>query len=281
MESNNSTIISRKLEQRIASRSLSLPILSPLAAQILQLVNGAGSDTVALSALLQSDRALADHVMHMANSAAYNSAAPMTSLPQAIARLGAQRIVDIATAASMAPKIFQLVGFDTLLKEMWLSSLATAVWAREIAQYGQRNAEAVFLCGLLFQIGRPIVLQTILDICQTENLAISSDDLSELMDHYQAEVGTLLADDWQLPLSVRHSINGVDIDTGAEGSQNIVDTIKAARVFAAYTMAGRQYDADSLTTNPCIVEINLYADDILNLLEKADSVHSALDSLSA
>jgi HD-like signal output (HDOD) protein len=120
----------------------------------------------------------------------------------------------------------------------------------------------------------------VLDLARSSSLEVTPDQVSALMDKYQAEVGTVLADHWHLPTAVRHTINGVDIDVAAEGSQEIVDTVKAARVFAAYTMADRHYDADSLTANPYIVEINLYADDIQRLLDKADSVHDTIGALS-
>jgi HD-like signal output (HDOD) protein len=280
MSQSSTEMICQQLEQRIAAKSLALPMLPQVTAQVLQLVNNADSDAAALSKLIQSDQALAGHVMRIANSAAYSPTAKMTSLQQAIARLGMQNIAEIATAATMGPSMFQVAGFEPLIKEIWLSSLATAVWAREIARQGRRNVESTFLCGLLFQIGRPVVLQTVLDISQSDGLEITPDEVSELMDNYQTEVGTVLVNYWQLPSSVSHTINGVNHDTAAEGSQDIVDTVKAARIFAAYTMADRSYDTESLTANPCIVEVNLYADDVQTLLAKADSVHETIGALS-
>ena len=126
--------ISQQLEQRIGNKSLVLPMLPQVITQVLSLVNDVDSDASALAKLIQSDQALAGHVMRIANSAAYSPNAKMTSLQQAIARLGMQNIAEIAMAATMGPKMFQAEGFESLIKEIWESSLATAVWAREIHQ---------------------------------------------------------------------------------------------------------------------------------------------------
>ncbi len=277
--------ITQQLEQRIASKTLALPMLPQVTTQVLSVVNDVNSDAAALASLIQSDQALAGHVMRIANSAAYSPTAKMTSLQQAIARLGMQNMAEIAMAATMGPKMFSVQGFEQLIKDIWQSSLATAVWAREIARQGRRNVESTFLCGLLFQIGKPVVLQTVLEITQKDGLEVTPDMVAELMEAYQSQVGTVLSEHWQLPSAVIHTIQGVDSDgpvagLQSNGSQDIVDTVKAARVFSACTLADRSYDADSLSADASVIDINLYTDDVQALLEKAESVHDTINALS-
>ncbi|MEE8056586.1 MAG: HDOD domain-containing protein [Pseudomonadales bacterium] len=272
--------ISSQLEQRIASKSLVLPMLPQVISQVLTLVNDVDSDAAALALLIQSDQALAGHVMRIANSAAYSPHAKLTSLQQAIARLGMQNMTEIAMAATMGPKLFSVRGFESMVKDIWESSLATAVWARELARQGRRNVESTFLCGLLFQIGKPVVLEAVLDITKTDSAQVDPDWVALLVNQYQQQVGALLADHWQLPVAVVHTINSVDSDGPAEGSQDIVDTVKAARVFSAITQGDRNYDADSLSADPTVVEINMYADDVQQLLAKADRIHDTIGALS-
>lgn len=272
--------LSGKLEQCIASNSLVLPMLPQMTMRVLSLVNDTDSDASALSQLIQSDQALAGHVMRIANSAAYSPNAKMTSLQQAIARLGMQNIAEIAMAATLGPKLFPAKGFDTLVKDVWESSLATAVWARELARQGRRNVESTFLCGLLYQIGKPVVLQTVLEIAKAAQVQLSPEVAIALMAAYQRQVGALLAAHWQLPIAVLHTITSINAQGPAEGSQAIVDTVKAAEVFAAATLAGGNYEVDSLVADAAIIEINLYPDDVQELLDKAESIHSTIASLS-
>lgn len=269
-----------QLEKRIQQKTLVLPMLPQVTTQVLSLVNDVNSDAMALTKLIQSDPALAGHVMRIANSAAYSPTAKMTSLQQAIARLGMQNMADISMAATMGPALFDAKGFESLIKEIWQSSLATAVWARELARQGRRNVESTFLCGLLFQIGRPVVLQTVLDIAREKGDSPGTEDVSFLMDKYQTQVGRVLAEHWQLPLPVSHTIGGVEIDGAAEGSQDIVDTIKAAKIFSACTLSNQQYDLDVLSSEKAVIALNLYTDDVKKLLEKSDSVHETIKELS-
>lgn len=272
--------LSQYLDQCIADKKLSLPMLPKVTQQVMSLVNDEDSDAMALTRLIQSDPSLAGHVMRIANSASYSPNAKMTSLQQAIARLGMQNIAEIAMAATMGPKMFEAVGFESVVKHIWESSLAIAVWAKEIARLGRRNVESTFLCGLLFQIGRPVVLQTVLDITKDDQTVIDLDTMESLMERYQAPVGSVLAKHWQLPIAVSHTINGIDSSGPSEGSQDIVDTIKAAMAFAKVTMDDRRYDGEALSAEPSVIEVNLYSDDVQRLLDKADSIHDTLGTLS-
>ena len=272
--------ISPQLEQRIASKSLALPMLPQVINQVLSLVNDEDTDAAALAKLVQSDPALAGHVMRIANSAAYSPNVQMTSLQQAIARLGMQSIADIALAATMGPKLFKAEGFETTIKDIWQTSLATAIWSREIARQGRSNVESAFLSGLLCQIGRPVVLQAVVDIAKGDAANLDVESMNHLMAHFQTQVGTVLAQHWQLPMAVVHCISSVDSDDAAEGSQNIVDTVKAAQVFAAITLADRNYDEEQLAANNHVINVNFYAEDVQKVLEKTEAIHATLSELS-
>jgi len=272
--------ISQTVEQCIADKSLSLPMLPKVTQQVMALVNDPDSDAADLTGLIQSDPALAGHVMRIANSAAYSPNAQMTSLQQAIARLGMQNIAEIAMAATLGPKMFSVPGFEAVVKDIWQSSLAIAIWAKEIARIGRRNVESTFLCGLLFQIGRPVMLQTVLARADAATAALDLATLECLMTKYQARVGSELAEQWQLPVAVSQTINGIDAQGPVAGVQDIVDAIKAASVFAAITLTDRRYDGDVLSADPAIVEVNMYSDDVEKLLNKADSIHDTLGALS-
>lgn len=280
MDASNSVVISDQLEQRIATKTLTLPMLPQVTTQVISLVNNVDSDALALAKLIQSDQALAGHVMRIANSAAYSPNTKMTSLQQATARLGMQNIAEIAMTASMGPSMFAAKGYEDLIKDIWQSSLATAVWAREIARQCRRNVESTFLCGLLFQIGRPVILQTVLEIAKSTNTDIQPEEMNRLMDNFQAQAGVVLSDHWQLPEAVKHTIDALNDDSVANDSHEIASAVKAAKVFALCTTADRNYDLDTLSTNNHIVELNLYVEDVQQLLEKADAVHETMSALT-
>jgi HD-like signal output (HDOD) protein len=279
MDQESLNRLNQQLEKVIESKSLQLPMLPQVTTEVMALVNDEDSDAASLANLIQSDQALAGHVMRIANSAAYSPTAKLSSLQQAIARLGMQNITEISMAASMGPKLFQTPGFDELIKSLWGFSLATATWAREIAREGRRNVESAFLSGLLFQIGKPVVLQAALKITDAMGVEPSTDEMEQVMKSYQVKVGCLLAREWHLPQSVLHTIQGVDSEAEITDSKDIVETVRAAREFANITMGDRNYADADLATNPLIIDVNLYAEDVDKLLAKTDSIHGTIEAL--
>ena len=271
--------VGSRLEQKLADNSLQLPMLPQVTSDVLSLVNDVDSDAASLSKIIQSDQALAGHVMRIANSAAYSPTAKMTSLQQAIARLGMQNISEIAMAASLGPKMVSAPAFEDMVGQLWRYSLAVALWSREIARERRSNVESAFLAGLLFQIGNPVVLQASLEISQALNLECTVEDADQLMNHFGAQVGASLAKSWQLPSAVHETI--VHIDTPNDSSAtDVVETVRAGKVFAQITVGDRNYDAESLVKASDIIEVNLYAADVAGLLEKTDKVHETLEALS-
>lgn len=59
---------------------------------------------------------------------------------------------------SCRSKVFNVEGFKTDVRESFDLSLATAALSQEIARVRRLNVEDAFLCGLLHDIGRPVLL---------------------------------------------------------------------------------------------------------------------------
>ncbi len=277
--------IAQELQQRIDDKTLDLPMLPQVISQVLALVNDPESDAAALATLIQSDQALAGHVMRIANSAAYSPNTQMTSLQQAIARLGMQSMTEIALAATMGPALFSAKGFETLVKQLWQSSLATAVWAKEVARHARKNVESAFLCGLLFQIGKPVVLQTALGISHIHGLSLSEEEVRQLMNEYYAHIGVTLAEQWQLPASVTQTIKALSPRTESNftidpANQSTISCVRAAIVFASYEVDNVEYDEQAIIEHTDIIDINLYAEDVQQLLKKSALIKDAIGALS-
>ncbi len=280
MDQQSREAIGRQLQLRIDSKSLQLPMLPRVTSEVLALINDSDSDAAALAQLIQRDQALAGHVMRIANSAAYSPTTKMTSLQQATARLGMQAISEIALAATMGPKLFDTPGFENLVSDIWTSSLATALWAKEIARLGRRNVESAFLSGLLFQIGKPVVLQAVLEIAAELSLQPDTEMVTVLISEQQKRAGLSLADYWQLPSAVQETIQFVDTPEASGPSRAVVDTVRASQLFSAITLGDRNYQLDVLSVNDDLIALNLYEQDIEQLLAKADLVHAMIEALN-
>ena len=133
-----------------------LPTPATKAFKIFRLANDDETNISDLAAIVGTDPAIAARILKIANSAFYKSLNPITSVQEAIIRLGLKMVKRISLGLSLisAHNNGPCVEFDYDL--FWAKSLARAVVARNLTDVKQSvfNAEEAFTVGLLCQIGR-------------------------------------------------------------------------------------------------------------------------------
>lgn len=279
MQADVDSRLETELQQQIEQGRIELPLLPQIASQVLQLANDDDSDAAQLAKLIQSDQALAGHVLRVANSAAYSPTIQLASLQQAVARLGMQNVTEIALAACLGPKQFPVSGYEKEVSELWQHALFAAAWSREIARTVRQNVEQSFLSGLLFQLGKPVVLQAVIQLAQqNSDLKLERSQLQVLIDAYQAAAGLLLVQQWDLPAVVADTIRYIDA-TSIPSSAAVVEVVRVGRLFAD----AQQQDnlqVENITQEPCVVSLNLYPEDIHALLDKQQTIAESVKVLS-
>jgi putative nucleotidyltransferase with HDIG domain len=277
--SDAAILIATQLQQCIDQHKLDVPMLPEVANKVITLSQDPESDASALAKLIQSDQALAGHVMHIANSAAYTPNASMVSLQQAIARLGMHLITDIALAASVSAKMFQAPGYEKHIEQIWRHALATALWGKEIARVCRRNVEATFLCGLLHSIGRPVVLQTVLELARKTGASLSTDEVLALEEQYHTPVGIAVAQRWAMPKIVCESIAFFHHYADASLAKEQTTMINGGAKFATFLLSPDQLSATALAELPVLADLNLYEDEIDTLMSKKDDIKRTMEAM--
>ncbi|MGB8297744.1 MAG: HDOD domain-containing protein [Polyangia bacterium] len=107
--------------------------------------------------LIEADPALAARIMRVANSAAYRTYEPCSTVSKAIVRIGATNVCDMAMAMSAITFFKDLGGVGQKIRD---HSAGTAAVARELAFRLGRASAKVFLAGLLHDIGKLLLIQT-------------------------------------------------------------------------------------------------------------------------
>ena len=148
----------RELAQRFASASIGLPMLSEVAQQVIRATSDEQADAKALSDLIRKDPPLAGNLLGIANSSLYAPPTRIVSLQQAISRLGVKRIRDIALMVSMQTRVFEVPGLERQVRGVFRHSIATAMFAEDIARLRRLNVEEAFLLGLFHDVGTPLAL---------------------------------------------------------------------------------------------------------------------------
>jgi len=279
--SANAAAIVPHLENLLKNGELSVPMLPEVAGRVVGLSQDPDSDATQLAQLIQGDQSLAGHVMRIANSAAYSPNGSMVSLQQAITRLGMNLISDIALAASISTKMFDAPGFEEHVSHTWQHALTTALWSKEIARVCRRNVEATFLCGLLHSIGRPVVLQAIIEISRDKGIALSHEDALALEDSYQQGVGASVAEKWDMPKIVCEAIRFFDDYESAPIARDQTCMINGGAQFARHMLKPEALDLDTLIMLPVLADLNLYQDEVARLLDMKEAIASTREAMSA
>ncbi|MBS2021118.1 MAG: HDOD domain-containing protein [Deltaproteobacteria bacterium] len=262
--------ISAALENRLTLGSVELPMLPQVAAEVMAMATDPETDAARLSKLIHRDAALAGAVLKLANSAAQATRMPIASLPQAVARLGMATVSGIAVASSLQGGVFQVRGQEALLAAIWRHSLASASFAQEIARHLRNNVEAAYLCGLLHQVGRPLVLQLAVGAAGSEVGRLDERDFFELFARHERAFGLMLGERWKLAPTVLCAIAHHHEPPLAPRFIKEVLTCALAGALASHALLPEDLDAeaslDLLRCHPSLEALNLYPEDLDALL---------------
>lgn len=130
-----------------------LPSPKGIALAIIQLLQKDDYRLDELTQLIQSDPAIAGHVLKFANAAIFGHVRPIVALSKAVISLGAFRIRDLVLGFSLLQSHRNIECGDFDLQYFWSHSLATAIASQELAKYAQIPPEENFTVGLLAGVG--------------------------------------------------------------------------------------------------------------------------------
>lgn len=272
--------ICEEIEHRIDAGGLKLPVL-PLAVQkVLAMNSDPEFDVDALSKLIHQDHTLAGHVLRVSNSSIYAGAYKTSSLSQAISRLGGHAMVKIAVSITMQGQVFQVVGFKEEITDIWHHSLASGVYAQEIADVCGRPNPEMYMCGLMHQVGKPVLLQALVEISKSKNMTLSHEVVDLVLDRYHTQVGSLLSDNWKLPASVKTSCLHYRTPSACDTSQEAVNITHLASRLADHIMH-KDTDAEFMIADDAIMQaLGLSDEQITMLLSKKDEIKEMMKAVA-
>jgi HD-like signal output (HDOD) protein len=192
------------------------------------LLNDPEADMGELARVIEHDPGLTSNILRMANSSYFGGVRTITTVREAVVRLGAQHVFKLVMALGVAPQARKEVrGFGLEPGKLLLHSIAVALAAEELGrQLNLRAPEHTFTAGLLSNLGKIVLgtfleidAQPILKLVNEEGIPFEQAERQVLgIDH--AEVGAALLKLWGLPAPivtvVRHHLtpdeyDGVDL----------------------------------------------------------------------
>jgi putative nucleotidyltransferase with HDIG domain len=268
-----------ELEAKLNAGALELPLLPGVAMDITSAAAREDVDARALAEMLKRDASLSAHVLRIVNSPVYSPRAQIVSLQQAVARVGAVKIREIALVIACRTGVFKAKGYEREIDEVFRHSIATALFAQEIARHTRNNVEDAFLCGLLHDVGRPVLLQAVVTLLRDARVNAERAAVLELVRELHENAGAALAKAWKLPETVA---------TALAKHHTLAPQLEAVPVrivSLADRFAHLAFESDALTTeavsgHPALGALEIYPDVLDKIIKRASVVRATTGALS-
>ena len=181
-----------------------LPVFNSVALEVQKLISDETVPIARIESTLLRDPALSAQVLRMANSSMYAGLSAVTTLRQALTRVGAQQIMRLVLAAAQV-SLYQSHHplFKRHLAEMWKTAYASAMGAAWIAHKSGHGemAEQAFVAGLLHDVGKLVILRSIEKLIAEKGFEGPLPDsvAAEMIEALHCEFGYELMQRWNLP----------------------------------------------------------------------------------
>jgi HD-like signal output (HDOD) protein len=216
------------LKEHILRLSQKLPTAPQIFSRLSVLLNDVNADVDKVVNLISIDTGLTARVLRVSNSILFRGATPVTSLGEAVNRVGfreTHRMVGMA----MTEQLFQngLPAYRMNAKQVWENSVATALAMEAISNAAGQASEPAYTLGILRQVGK-LVLGRIIE--KEHPGAVCPDDLDVLswesarLNITNHETASYILESWKLPLSLclgmrYQHVPEVHPESGPEGAQ--------------------------------------------------------------
>jgi HD-like signal output (HDOD) protein len=198
--------LEKKIADRLGEGRLDVLAMPQVAMKVLNLINSDRADVADIAREVGRDQGIVTHILALANSAFYRGAVNVTSIEQAVIRLGLRELKGAVLMISLK-NVFNNKTKPNLAKSLWEHSLATALLAKRIGKTVDVDADDVFTAGLVHDVGKIVVLALYERLLAGgETGQVSEQALGQLLDEFHLEAGRLLARDWDLPAVATEAI---------------------------------------------------------------------------
>ncbi len=252
----------------LSVQDLHVPILPDSIAEVIAATGGQDPDSRRLAQLVERDASLASHVLRLAGSAVF-SAQRVSSLLQAITRLGVAGLRQVALLVAAEAQLFRVPGREADVRRVLAHSCLAATFAREVARLRRQNGEEAFLAALLHDVGKPTLWAALAMPERRARAGVVDAELDAIVDRHHARAGSLVAGAWRLSPPIVDAIahHHDPFDELAHGV-----ALADALAHWAEGPARDELAADRLLAHPSIVALDLYPEDLGALLARRDEI---------
>jgi HD-like signal output (HDOD) protein len=183
----------------VFSKLKQLPVVPALLAELMESFGDDNARIDVLAKKIAMDQSLSAKVIKMANSVAYRRGKEVTSIEQAVIRLGFNTMRSIVIASGISSAFPATPGFDK--NKFWSDTFRVATIAKALAKHTTVEPETAFTCAMMHNIGE-ILLQSSLPeemalVAMSMNQGASRIEAErEVLSFDYSQVGVELAKRW-------------------------------------------------------------------------------------
>ena len=141
----------------------SLPSLSVVATKLIELASGDKTSINDLADLIEKDPSLTTRLLSLANTAFFRTSAPVTSIEQAVLKIGFNRLRIMALSLSLRDAFPMGKRGPIDYEKFWKVSLYKALLSKSLAkQLHNSNPDEAFVAGLIQEVGLLILFDLLI-----------------------------------------------------------------------------------------------------------------------
>jgi putative nucleotidyltransferase with HDIG domain len=193
------------VKKLMISQPIDIPVFHQVALRIQQLLQNSDYNVNDIVTIVNDDPSLASKMLTMANSAFNSGASLVTTIKEALVRLGSQQIINLAFTASNASQKSDNKIIDEHITKLWIHSHTVAVvssWLAMVLQKDKKiriNVEETYLAGLLHDIGKLYLLKSMEKLDSAGVLKVDHITIDTVLFEIHVDQGVRVMEHWKIP----------------------------------------------------------------------------------
>lgn len=250
-------MVLNEIREHIREGNFELP---PIPEVMLKLAEKIDTPDISIDEIIEciTDQILVSKILRICNSPYYGHMGNISNLKAAVVFIGLKSVMSIVTVHAMSnfsPRNSREI------KKVLQHCLVCAMIARQISRDMGGNYELAFICGLLHDIGKTILLDMLGDYM------LLPEARDRLIEENHAEVGYLLAEKWNFGNEIKEVIRYHHSPEKAVEHSSLAEIISLSNAMA--DLNSQPEDIMDMTfTNLELSQISV--DDLLEQLDKLD-----------
>ncbi|MGM0461216.1 MAG: HDOD domain-containing protein [Fibrobacterota bacterium] len=198
-----------EIKKEIIETAQSLPPISRIAVQLINILNDTHHSLKDVSQLIRTDSALSLKVLKQANLFSIGAGKKIETVEDAVFYMGDATILTIVLSGE--GHIYgDLPGYVSAHDSLWKHSLKTALYSKYFMNTFDENkeqAKIAYTGGLLHDIGKRVLSKYLIHRQEELSRAVNFEEKErDITGISHSEVGCIISQAWNLPLSLREAI---------------------------------------------------------------------------